>query len=101
MGPPGRPPAARADAGQEVAYSKRLLLKSLLRAIALASYAPSSGPRPQVCAQIQDSGLRVAASLRRGFQKLRPVPAALELQADKAQPLCECLTQHPDWLALL
>ena len=54
MGPPGRPPAARAGAGQEVAYSKRLLLKSLLRAIALASYAPTQGPRPQVCSRPQN-----------------------------------------------
>ena len=56
MGPPGRPPAARAGAGQEVPYSRRLLLKSLLRAIALASYTPSSGPRPQVCSPLHMLG---------------------------------------------
>lgn len=35
-----------------VPYARRLLLKSLLRAIALASYAPGTGARPQARPQM-------------------------------------------------
>ena len=37
-----------------LSYSRRLLLKSLLRAIALASYAPGTGARPQVWREMLD-----------------------------------------------
>jgi len=40
--------AGDAAAPASVPYARRLLLKSLLRAIALASYAPGTGARPQV-----------------------------------------------------
>ena len=45
----GKQPAGEGLQEYAVAYSRRLLLKSLLRAIALASYAPGSAARPQVC----------------------------------------------------
>lgn len=56
--PPGEAAAGGSGGGGEAAgeggapaavpYARRLLLKSLLRAIALASYAPGTGARPQV-----------------------------------------------------
>lgn len=44
----GKQPADEGPSEHAVAYSRRLLLKSLLRAIALASYAPGSAAHPQV-----------------------------------------------------
>ena len=49
----GKQPAGEEPTEYAVAYSRRLLLKSLLRAIALASYAPGSAARPQVNALLR------------------------------------------------
>lgn len=44
---PAQPPAGHPASGS-VAFPRRNLIKFLLRAIALASYSPGSGARPQV-----------------------------------------------------
>ena len=43
-----------------VPYARRLLLKSLLRAIALASYAPGTGARPQARPHCEQGQWKVA-----------------------------------------
>lgn len=44
-GPSGEAAAAGDKPAKVVPYNRRLLLKSLLRAIAIASYAPGGAPR--------------------------------------------------------
>ena len=57
------PPAAEASTSEPkpIAYSRRVLLKALLRAIAQASYTPGSGARPQVWPALLDAQPRMCA----------------------------------------